>query len=46
LMSDSITSALTLAGTTRDSVFEMVFKRLYGGSWLGKDKTDKRGDQS
>jgi len=46
LMSDSITSALTLAGTTRDSVFEMVFKRLYGGSWLGKDKTDTRGDQS
>ena len=46
LMSNSITSALTLAGTTRDSVFEMAFKGLYGGSWFGKDKTDTRGDQS
>lgn len=45
-MSDSIASALTLAGTARDSVFEMAFKRLYGGLWPGKDKTDTRGDQS
>lgn len=38
LMSDSITSTLELAGTTRDSVFEMVFKGLYGGSWPGGEK--------
>jgi|TARA_B100000700_G_scaffold280031_1_gene329525 hypothetical protein len=30
LMSEAITSTLTLAGTSRDSVFEMVFKGLYG----------------
>ncbi len=40
LMSDSIASTLTQAGTTRDSVFERVFEGLYGGSWLGKGETE------
>jgi len=31
LMSDSITSALELAGTTRDSLYETTFEGLYGG---------------
>ncbi|SHF82229.1 hypothetical protein SAMN02745148_03620, partial [Modicisalibacter ilicicola DSM 19980] len=35
LMSDSIASTLELAGTTRDSVFEMAFGTLYAGPWAG-----------
>ncbi|MFA5632602.1 MAG: DUF3141 domain-containing protein [Porticoccaceae bacterium] len=40
LMSDAFASNLELAGTTRDSVFETVFKGLYGGSWPGKSKSE------
>jgi hypothetical protein len=31
----SVASALTLAGTTRDSLYEMAFSGLYGGSCRG-----------
>lgn len=38
LVSDSIASTLELAGTTRDSVYEMGFHSLYGGGWWSENE--------
>ncbi len=38
LVSDAIASTLELAGTTRDSLYEMGFHSLYGGGWWSQNE--------